>query len=612
MGDAVRVPPRELVTEILGRKMTREIWTSNYDKVLPVSVQDFDLSAVLPAVFYMFRFGRRRGPGQFVKTFGPSEGTPTQRKKGTTVQRVASTLARADNARFVEVGDDVGQAILGDLLLCYCLENRKYELGRSKPVQRVAPTHYMASWIDLPDRSGHLRFVPEMIVAILANQKKSAHVQETTSGGKRTWFPLVVGCDNDIFADNALLVAASQGMLPGATVGDLAADRFDEEAEVGIDQLLTIRIAQTLESAPGPTKGKDASKIPNRRPIATKASRAFSEDIRKFVREYAHIVPRHAFMEMMESCMAVGMTSILSSVVEVVLEWEETGDALTDRTPAPVFVDSSMGADRDLRNVAEQSMDDYVRRLERFPVALMALRLLDYRARNNRAVRKRHAVDDLISAPVAQEWIAFLGEILHDRCEEAEKIQRSLADLGDDLAEEAAMKGYPDISDILRDNDTQPNPVRRLAEALAALHDRTLRRDLHKLVDSVLHAERPNGLATKRQVSRRVPGAGTKRRPVRAFVFTDTVLEYLVHRHVLPSGSGNKPRVLSFVQFVRILRSRYGFCVDEAPPGLTVSNELLQRNRSCLERRLRDLGLLVGVNDAEKMKRLHPRFKAAL
>jgi hypothetical protein len=48
--------------------------------------------------------------------------------------------------------------------------------------------------------------------------------------------------------------------------------------------------------------------------------------------------------------------------------------------------------------------------------------------------------------------------------------------------------------------------------------------------------------------------------------------------------------------------------VDEAPQGMTISNEHLQLNRRLLERRLRDLGLLVGVNDAEAMKRLKPRF----
>ena len=61
---------RSIVDEVLGRAMTREIWSGNYEKALPISVQNFDLSAVFPAVFYMFRFGLRRGRGKFLETFG--------------------------------------------------------------------------------------------------------------------------------------------------------------------------------------------------------------------------------------------------------------------------------------------------------------------------------------------------------------------------------------------------------------------------------------------------------------------------------------------------------------------------------------------------------------
>jgi hypothetical protein len=45
---------------------------------------------------------------------------------------------------------------------------------------------------------------------------------------------------------------------------------------------------------------------------------------------------------------------------------------------------------------------------------------------------------------------------------------------------------------------------------------------------------------------------------------------------------------------------------------MSISNSLLQANRTMLERRLRDLGLLVGVNDAEAMKRLRPRFEPTM
>lgn len=57
---------RAVVDDVLGREMTRELWTSNYEHALPMSVHDFDMGAVLPAVFYMFRFGVRRGKGRFV------------------------------------------------------------------------------------------------------------------------------------------------------------------------------------------------------------------------------------------------------------------------------------------------------------------------------------------------------------------------------------------------------------------------------------------------------------------------------------------------------------------------------------------------------------------
>ena len=77
---------------------------------------------------------------------------------------------------------------------------------------------------------------------------------------------------------------------------------------------------------------------------------------------------------------------------------------------------------------------------------------------------------------------------------------------------------------------------------------------------------------------------------VRSLVFTDAVLDHLVHLHVLRNGNRGGCRPLAFTEFLRILRERYGFCVDVAPPGLNVSNDLLQENRAVLERRLRTAG----------------------
>jgi hypothetical protein len=110
---------RQIVDDVLGPGMTREIWTGDYEKALPVSVQDFELTAVLPAVFYMFRFGCRRGRGRFLDTFAADGGGEKRRKRTATVERVADKLAQT--ACFEGFNGETERAILGDLLLAFCL-----------------------------------------------------------------------------------------------------------------------------------------------------------------------------------------------------------------------------------------------------------------------------------------------------------------------------------------------------------------------------------------------------------------------------------------------------------------------------------------------------------
>ena len=589
------MPARAIVTDVLGPKMTRELWTDNYDKALPVAVQDFDLSAVLPAVFYMFRFGHRRGKGKFIETFGSQEGILKQCRQVATIERIADTLTQ-NSDKFEGFEGETEKAILGDLLLCFCLDNENYALGRKKQVQRVAPAHYMASWVDLPDSVAHLRSVPEMIVAMLADQK-GEHVQQNHDGGQ-TRFP--VGKD---YEENVLLQAFHQGIEQHGYAEDFASDQFKEETSVGVDQLLMIRLAQRLGHAPEKLRGGEGDKISNQHPIAEKAAKVFSEDIRRFVRSYASVIPRQAFVELLESCIAVGMTTILTSTVEILFEWREKGEVCKsgEQKPARLFVDCSNGVNRRLRGLAEQSSDDLMRRLERFPVILMALRLLDHYARTSRKMKKIK----IPTRPYATEWLNMLGELLHERRAEAQSILDGIDEKTEELAE-TLEQDYPEAAGMLR-SESQDNPVWRLAATLISLRAKS---KVILILDSSLLSGRPNGLAAKRTITRNVTGTRTRRRrEIRSLVFTDSVLDYLVHRHTLRSGNKSGVRPFSFKEFLSTLRERYGFCVDVAPPGMTISNDLLQANRAILERRLRDLGLLVSVNDAEAMKRLEPRFR---
>ncbi|MGH7134520.1 MAG: hypothetical protein ACREHD_02205 [Pirellulales bacterium] len=592
---------RAIADSVLGRSMTREIWTGNYDKVLPISVQAFDVTAMLPAVFFMFRFGHRRGTGCFAETFGGEGGTIRDKKRAATIERVAGTLALLPCFQGFE--DETERAILGDLLLSFCLENAKRALGRNEQVQRVAPAHYMASWVDLPRQVSDLRFVPEMLVAMLADQRGDSIVQNADSD--TTWFTVGRG-----FQQNVLLRAFHKGIVRGGQIDTQTSDKFEEGAEVGLDQLLAIRLAQRIGRAPDKLKGKESGgdRISNQRPIAERAAQRFSEDLRHFIRAYAPVIPRHAFVELLESCIAIGLTAIVTSVVEIVFEWADTG-VIRDKSeqrPAPLFVDASNGVDRRLRALAEQSMDDFMRRFERFPVTLMVLRLLDYEARNDPALRKL----EMQTRPYATAWLNLLGDLLHGRREESRDVLRDFGRTANKLADGFETE-YPEAAKALRDGIAQNNAVWSLAETLTTLQARSGLSKPIQMVDSSLLANRPNGLAMKRSVTR-AGGGGRKQREVRSIVFTDSVLDYLVHLHVLRGAKKSGYRPLAFTEFLDRLRDNYGFFVDAAPPGLTVSNDLLRENRGALERRLRDLGLLVGVNDAESMKHLRPRFEPSV
>jgi len=89
-------------------------------------------------------------------------------------------------------------------------------------------------------------------------------------------------------------------------------------------------------------------------------------------------------------------------------------------------------------------------------------------------------------------------------------------------------------------------------------------------------------------------------------VLSNALLDTLVHTQ-LAKNCGT----VSFKAFLLALKTDYGILVDEAPNGVAVDREDLLRNRNILEKRLRDLGLLVGVNDAESMKRLRARYRSS-
>jgi hypothetical protein len=324
-------------------------------------------------------------------------------------------------------------------------------------------------------------------------------------------------------------------------------------------------------------------------------------------------MPRLTLLRMLESAIAVGLTTILLSTVDVVERWSREGRVPDpdEQRAWPLLIDCSGSADPTLRGLSEQSSDLIGQQLTRLSTVLMYMRLLEFYVVNESDISRQ---DLPARAPNGVAWLNLLGSVAvgsHDESRDAERFFRGKARaLADALKEDDP--GDPRIDILVNEDDGRKHGL-RLAEVLMSLLDVSgARKELTQILYSSLMTNEPNGLARRRRttVSKPVVG-GRKTSESTSFVLTNTALEYLVHRHLRKSGKGRKARDLSLPEFLRLLSERYGFYVDQSPTNMEVPNELLQRNRRMLERRLRDLGLLVGVNDAERMKKLKARYSAA-
>jgi len=584
---------KTIVENVLTPARAKELWSANYFPALPFTPQHFEIGSLLPAMLYMARWGHRRGKGHFIETFG-QEDAKGKAQPPRLVDVAGGLLTRA-GGDFDGFAGGHGPAMLADLLLTYCLENKEHELGHEEVVQRAFLTHYFASWLDLPTGIAHLRNVPEMLTALLAWQDKGGTMAQRASHN----FPVGGG-----FSENPLLTLFGRHVEIDGPAANLASDQFNEQTadDLGVDELLAVRLAQVCGHAPERAKGA-AADIPNRWPIAKTAAKFLRGDLTTFIEVYGASLPRQAFLPMLEAGIGLGMVNLLFSTTVCLSEWERTGSLHKEQEPMPLFVDCSHGLDTKLRNISEAAMSEALTRYERLPVLMMLARVLDDRVSHHPKLKN----DLPPRQPDAAAWLNLLGEIYRERHDRAESILERLEEDGGRLADELEQADEaPDVVRALR-NDRISSAL-RMAESLVELSGVEQQgRQFMKAMESSLMPNRPNGLAFKRRVSR--SEAGTKKAvDLRSIVLSNALLDFLVHRHLRRDGEGKTARPLTLRKFLGILRDHYGLYVDREPPGMSVPQDLLRTNKAWLERRLRDLGLLVGVNDAESMKQLRARF----
>ena len=122
----------------------------------------------------------------------------------------------------------------------------------------------------------------DKLVAMLSEQSGDTLIPDPDD--RKTFFPI-----GKRIGENVLMKPFYQGMkIEGVYASDLAtSDRFLEETEqIGIDQLLMIRLAKHLGSAPSKPQSKNDSEISNQRPVARTAARQCAEDLRNFIRNH--------------------------------------------------------------------------------------------------------------------------------------------------------------------------------------------------------------------------------------------------------------------------------------------------------------------------------------
>jgi hypothetical protein len=567
------------------------LWTANVLQIYPATLQHFSVGSVLPAVFYMFRSGFRRGKGRFQEEFGLL-------KQRATVFNVSAKLTQ-NSPHFTGFDSDLAKDLLGDLLLCDALENKKHAEGHKEDILRAFPVHFFSSWLDLPSGVGDLRFIPEMLVSLLANQGTGMTVTASDTA------PFCVANDPQ---KNVLLRIFGRGVRYANNAGVLRgadSDALLPDTELSVEEWLMVRLGQACGEAPEKLRQTRDGKpeIQNLRPIADDAAEIFREDLAGFLSAFGEVIPRRALTPMVETLIGLGVFHSFLASLRVAVQWEQTGriPGAGNQGPLPLFTDASSGTDAALRELSEQSAFEMVRFVDEATVALAVVRVMDAAGRDSSELASH-----LPTGPRRDGWLNVLGDVRFNRHDESPYVRRDLDRKCNQLASRLESEGVAgEAVAILRGAVAKSDPARSLAEALCAMMgDKKHKTKYLMFLDSAAMANEPAGLFRKRSVQRTFVSGKRKRFDARSTCLSDTFLETLVHTHFAARGGR-----LSFGEFLAVLRERYGFWIDEAPPGLNAARADLLRNREILERRLRDLGLLIGVNDAPSMKRLRSRYQ---
>ncbi|MDG6999695.1 MAG: hypothetical protein JRN15_11330 [Nitrososphaerota archaeon] len=595
---------RQILEDALSKAIVTKVWSANVESIMPLTFNDVDLQAVMPAVLYTLRWGGRRGGGRFIESFASNGARDV---KPLDVARKVLDRQRA-SGRFVcdqDISDDEQSSTIANLFSGLCFDNRKSIPGIEQPIQRVYPVHYLSSKFDLPGEVAHLRGVPEYVVGILTSIGTHKTVDATdgllhsldqrfNSGSVlhllRLYASAVRVCDEDEKR------AANLGN-PNEVIDEAAA------AGLGIDQLLLMRASECIDYFPPRQKNSGGGYKP---PISIteRQNLIFEHDLRDFLRFYGSDLPRNKLNRSLEVLIGLNLFASLLSFSRIMHVWFDKGELLNvdEQRPYGILIDCSKGEDRDIRRFAEQTYGEALRRYVATTIPIKAYQILTRAAEID-----RRAEFPPLSGSDPRRLLEAAGDIFHRN-----RGGRVMERLRDDVEElYAALTESDDDTLLAASLDVDGSPVASLARVIVEMMgSKVLDQNMVNLLDSCLGANdngRGTSMVAKRNSQRSRGGLTRAYSLERSFRLPDIVIETLAHRLLIHPDRGVVRR-LTVREFIDELAERYGLCIDHGE-GMKVPADVFRRNREYLEERLRSLSLLEGVNDAENMKVLQPRYR---
>jgi len=553
-----------------------------YDPAMRMDYQNVLLEDVLPGLFYVTRLGRRRGKGQWGER---------------TAKTVAESLAQ-DLKRFDGFNNNEGKRVLEEWLKASVL--RLIERGGSDKVMSIRPLHFMTYRVDLPSNWVHLRSVPEFVSAIL-HRNPSAEPLESTSDE-----PFALQSNKNIF----LNTFGSGIVNDSAFFSNADQDRYDDNHELDIESLLTVRIAEQLATPQEVTArgGGKGGAISGFEPLCPRQARFFREDFSLFLRGYSSgSVPVRVLGDYVLCLLALNLTTYVLCHFAASNHLYNTGEWLDDRRSLDgdslwkpdIYADLTGGRVRKSRELARQSYARHHGWMLQQLRTMIGFRLLEYYLRNATDINEIRDLPTL-------RGINFLKTLALGRqpsCTDVyATVQASARPVLTGLMKAQPDEQWPEEIAGIAEDPSLP-PFDRVVEILAVYQEDPAK-NLLKFVNSCSRRNLESGLLAGR------PGTSEDN----YYTVGIQMLEALVQLLTLKPGDPPASRPLDIYEFLRLLRERYGIWIDEPPPSLEQSfeaHEAAQANFTSLKEKLRQLGFFRAVTDARRMQRLKPRYSPA-